>query len=114
MKTIDFFHGYYKLEEPVFTTVRGAGRIDKHKVGERVQVSVMGVILFTAEIIGMEKKRLSDIPLEVLKKDGEFPHHEINSHRDFMGIVNSLRRFNKLQSIDDEVTIITIQRMANN
>ena len=111
MKTIDFFHGYYKLEEPVFTTVRGAGRIDKHKIGELVQVSVMGVILFTAEIIGMEKKRLSDIPLEVLKKDGEFHGFTIRNRYDFMGLINSMRKFGKMKSINEEVTVITLRKI---
>lgn len=110
IKTLEFAHNYYKLDCVEFTTIRGAGRINKHKFGDIVNIEAPGR-KFAARIIYLEKKKLSDIPLETLKKDGEFHGFTVRNHLDFMGLVNSMRQFGKLKSIDDEVTIITLVKI---
>ncbi len=58
-----------------------------------------------------EKESLNieaELPLDVLKKDGEYPGFTIRHHADFMALINSFRRFNKLESPDDKVLVITL------
>lgn len=113
MKTIEFTHEYYKLKEQEFTTIRGKTSINKYKVGECVKIILKADVIGTAEVVRLEKTEIGKIPLGILKRDGEFPGFEINSHRDFIGLINSLRRFNKLKNADEEVTIITLKRVQS-
>lgn len=106
-ETLEFNHNYYKLDYCEFTTIRGAGRIKKHNVGDIVNIEAPRRS-FPAKISKLQKIKLSDIPLEVLKDDGAFPGFVVRNHLDFMGLINSMRKFGKLKSIHEEVTIITL------
>lgn len=106
MKTINFTHEYNKLRKSTFTTIRGKTWAEKYSVGDEVDVTVKNEFWYRAEINNLELRSIKDILLEVLKKD--VAPLKCESHDDFIQILNSFRRFNKLKSPDDLVCVITL------
>lgn len=110
MKQINFCHEYYKLKNKRFTTIRGVSNLQLYNVGEIVEIYVNRSVLFIAKVIKLEISQISKISLAALKEDAEYPGFEIKHHVDFMALINSFRRFNKLKSLEDEVLVITLNR----
>lgn len=111
MKQIEFAHNYNKLKENEFTTIRGKTNFKKYKAGETVEILLKGKKIFNAEIDHVKKTELADVPFNLLKKDGEFPGFTINERIDFIGLINSLRRFNKLKNENEMVTVLFLKRI---
>jgi len=85
----NFQHDYYKLEEDRFTTLRGKIKFKDYKVGEGVVIQKNKKFFCYAKL---EKKILvpiCELSLEFLKKDAEAPGIVINSHQDFVNLINS-------------------------
>lgn len=108
MNTINFTHEYDKLYKPTFTTIRGKTWIDKYSVGDEFDIAIKNEFWYRAEINNIELRRIKDISLEVLKED--VSPLKCESHDDFIQILNSFRRFNKLKSVDDIVCVIKLER----
>lgn len=110
-KPIKFRHRYYKLERPVFTTIRGKAQFKRIKVGD-IQEVVTPSGMFKAKVINLELARVGDMLVSFLKLDAEYPGFTINSHDDFVRLLNSFRSPTWSQvTIDSELTIITLEKI---
>ena len=85
----------------------------QYELGQEVDIILNKKKLFRGKIVHMEVKKLKDIPLTLLKSDGEFPGFTIHSTRDFIGLLNSLRKFSKISSDEDEVTVFGLYKIEN-
>ncbi|GEM_PF-4866756 len=118
-KYFSFRHDYNKLQQEMFTTIRGASAAAQYKEGDVVDIihasatpsNGAGRVLFRARVEHIEVKAIKDIPLEVLQDDGVFPGFKIRDHWGFVGLLNSLRRFSKIQSLDEKVCVFGLSRI---
>lgn len=112
MLTLKFRHNYYKLGKLQFTTIRGKSWMKKLRAGMKVELDTLtGKRLAT--VIKIELKIIREIPLDVLKLDGEYPGFEIDNHLAFVSLLNSFRQkiwTSKPVAPEDEMTIITLQQ----
>ncbi len=116
MKSLIFHKRYHKLSQSEFTTIRGATAAARYKVGNQVELILQEHIespLGVAEIVSVEQMSLREMSLELLKADGEYPGFVIHSNLDFMGLLNHFRRFNKLKSLDDVLTVIKLKMVTS-
>lgn len=125
MKTyFSFCHDYFKLKEPVFTTIRGASAAKQHKVGQEVFIIrkppivlseelTRAKVLFKARIVSIEVRPIADIPLEALNADAAFKGFSVRSYEVFIGLLNSFRRFekSKIRDASAEVAVFTLERI---
>ncbi len=108
---LNFTHHYMKLDEEEGTTIRMSLK-DKNGYVRRVDDIIWMIhipnVKFKAQIIGIEKKRIEDIPLFLLKKD--VAPFQCNCHEDFIQLVQS---FYKWQTItkDTQMYIIYWRRI---
>ncbi len=107
-EAFNFSQHYYKLDDAIFTTIRGSSAGNDYKIGQTVKIKVKRKMLGEAKIMQMERVRIKDIPLSTLKTDGEYPDRIINSHQDFIDLLNEFRRFNFISSVLQFVTIFKI------
>ena len=110
MKQINFAHAYHKLQQQRFTTIRRASNLQKYIHGEVVEITLNRTLLFTAKITNLEVCKVSQMPLDVLKKDAEYPGFEIKNHVDFLALMNSFRFFRSPLSLNDKVLVITLEK----
>jgi hypothetical protein len=96
--SFNFSYRYDKFSDKEFTTIRGSSAENDYKVGQIVDIKVNRKTIGKVEILKIERKRIKDIPLELLKKDGEYPDHKIHNHQDFIDLINSFRRFHFVSS----------------
>jgi len=119
MKTyFSFCHDYHKLREEAFTTIRGATAAKQYKVGQVVDCIAVdgpashgkGRLICKAEIVGLETKPLSDIAMDVLQRDASYGRYCPKSHWDFVGLINSLRPYDrsKIKDLSEEVTVFQL------
>ena len=111
MKPITFRHRYYKLAKPEFTTIRGAAQMKRLKVGQVHRVETPDED-FDATITELELKRVSDMSVEFLQADAEYPGFIIESRAGFVELLNSFRAPAWTQvTLDSELTVITLKRI---
>lgn len=109
---IKFRHRYYKLAQPQFTTIRGKAKFKRLKTGDVLTVETPDGN-FEAAVAGLELKRVSDMSLEFLKADAEYPGCVISEPRHFVNLLNSFRApFWAQVTMDSELTIITLRRIT--
>lgn len=108
---IKFSHFYDKLEKDVFTTIRGKSVFDTFKVGKEFDIQIFGQVYFQAKIIRIEKREIFQIPLRELQEDCS--PFLIPSHLAFLVFINRFRRFYKLKSVNEFVTVITLEKNHN-
>lgn len=91
----DFKHPYYKLYRERFTTIRSIRYAKQHKImlGRIGWVSLQGKPLKLVKVIGMKDMRIIDMPLSLLKEDAEYPGFRIESHLDFVELLNSFSQY---------------------
>ena len=106
MKTSFNFSEYYnKFNDKRFTTIRGVDSPKNYFDGMVVDINVKRKKIGRAVIDCHEQKRISEIPLEILKTDGEYPGLVIKTKQDFIDLINRFRRFYK---ITDEHILVTV------
>ncbi len=111
MLTLPFGHAYYKLDANVFTTIRGKSYFKALKIGEQITANYKGK-KFQTEIVNLELKTISEIPLNVLKLDTEYPGFVIASHEDFVNLINTFRTgFMPQATLESKMTIITLKKI---
>ena len=111
-----FQHDYYKLKDWAFTTIRGKSAAKQYKEGQEVKIihsnkspsGGCGRLVCRAEVVGIEVKKIADIPLDILQRDAEFNGFKIYNHWDFVGLLNSMRPYTKIKSLDTEVTLFQL------
>jgi len=108
---IYFSHDYYKFQYPQFTTIRGKTYPDTHKLKPRTlaQIVVLKKVLVLIRVKKIHYKTIRKIPLEILKKDAEYPGFTIQTQSDFVNLINTFRRFKKA-TLDSLVSIIYLER----
>lgn len=122
MKTyFSFCHNYYKLQRKCFTTIRGGSAVTQYKTGQEVDIITAaalpsngsGSVLCRARIVMIEKVKLSSLSLEFLKSDGEFLGFTIYSVWDFIGLLNSFRKYDKskIQNAEAMVTVFYLEKI---
>jgi hypothetical protein len=107
---IVFRNRYHKLAKPVFTTVRGKSWFKKLRVGELVEI-VEPSRESLAVVEAVKLVRISDMTVEFVKADAEYPGCVLNSLEDFVTLLNSLRApmWNQA-TLNDEMTVILLRR----
>ena len=111
MKPITFRHRYHKLAKPEFTTIRGAAQFKRLKVGRVVRVETPDED-FDATITALDLRRVSDMPVEFLKADAEYPGFVIEDRQSFVNLLNSFRAPAWEQvKMDSELTVITLKKL---
>ncbi len=109
---INFQHPYYKLDEPEFTTIRGKSWFNKVKNFPDVTLLIKGKLLCQAEITSTIMQNIGNIPLDQLKMDAEYPGYIINSHQDFLTLLNSFRAsYMPHAMLESAVTIIYLKKI---
>lgn len=107
----NFQHDYYKLKEDEFTTIRGKTNFEKIKGDVPVVIQKDRKFFCYAKL---EKKILvpiSELTLEFLKKDAEAPNVVINSHQDFVDLINSFRpKFYHQATVDSTVSVFFLKK----
>lgn len=102
-----FAHPYYKLKSKVFPTTRGKTAIKKYPVDMAVKI-IEPAGEFYGVIIDVSLRKISSLSHSFLKLDGNYPNHDIKTHADFVDLLNSFRRFHKIGTIEEEVSIIWV------
>lgn len=116
-----FQHDYFKLTDWCFTTIRGKSAIKQYKYDQEIKIihcdesisNGSGVVLCRAHIIGAEIKKIGEISLDVLQRDADFLGFEIKNHWDFVGLINSMRKYSKIKSLDDEVCVFQLVKIES-
>lgn len=114
-----FQHDYFKLKDWCFTTIRGKSAIKQYNWAQTVKIircnespsNGSGEVLYRAHIVGAEIKKISEIKLDVLQRDAEFLGFEIKNHWDFVGLINSMRKYQKIKSLDAEVCVFQLVKI---
>lgn len=108
---LNFTHHYKKLDEDEGTTIRMSLK-DKNGYVRRVDDIIWMVhqpnIRFKAVITGIEKKKIKDIPLFLLKKD--VTPFQCNGHEDFIALVQTFYQWQKITE-DTQMYIIYWRRI---
>lgn len=109
----DLFPEYNKDYGPfTFCTFRGLVFLTKFKPKQVLDVLVNHKHLFFAKVIRLDRIKISDVSIEILKKDTMLNgKSKVNCHQDFVNILNSFRKYNKIQSIHEELCRIILQRI---
>lgn len=116
-----FCHDYYKMQNRCFTTIWGGSAATQYKVGQEVDIVAAaalpsngaGSVLFRARIADIETVALSSLSLEFLQEDANFPGFSVRSTWDFIGLLNSFRKYDKskIKSADCKVTVFYLERV---
>jgi len=86
-----FTHKYDKLEGKVFPTVRSIKYMEKHdlSIGSVDDVYIGKDLVGTAVLIAEQRRQISDMHLSFLKYDSNYDYEEIESHQDYVELLNS-------------------------
>ena len=96
---MNYSHKYLKLDNRIYTTIRRY-RKPYQKIGCIEDECYNGCILHQAKIIGIQKARLSQIPVAFLILDCKFENSEINHRRDCYDLIQSF--YNKEIKFSEE------------
>lgn len=109
----NLFPEYNKYYGPfTFCTFRGLTYLTKFKANQLVDVLVNFRHIFFAKVVRVDKVRICDIGIDILRKDTMLSgKSRVNSHRDFIIVLNSLRKYNKIESINEELCRIILQKI---
>lgn len=111
MKEVQFKHHYFKLDSFVFPTTRGRSW---RNVLPDTTVRIIDLELnleYEATVLENRLRRIEDLSYAFIRLDGTYIDeigkvHVIKDHHDFVDLLNSFRRFNKIQSIEEEVCVL--------
>lgn len=116
-----FSHDYFKLERKCFTTIRGHSTALQYKEGQIVDLiksaelpsNGTGVSLGKAKIVMIEVIEISKINLDVLIDDAAFPGFTIRTAWDYVGLLNSFRKYDKskIKSLDTKVAVFYLEKI---
>jgi hypothetical protein len=117
-----FSHNYYKLLHRCFTTIRGASTASQYREGQEVNIiqctsipsNGTGIVLGKARIVMIETIAIEKISIDVLKDDAEFPGFTVRTAWDFVGLINSFRKYekSKIKSLETKVAIFYLEKIA--
>lgn len=116
-----FSHNYFKLLRRCFTTVRGASTALQYQEGQEVNLiqctsmpsNGTGIVLGKAKIVMIEIIAIKDISLDVLIDDAAFPGFTIRTAWDYVGLLNSFRKYDKskIKSLDTKVAVFYLEKI---
>lgn len=112
-KIFHFQHNYKKFNSLHFTTIRGKSSYKKYQYAEIVKIMLKNRLLGSAMIYKSELQKISEIPLELLKKDTSYNGFEIINKEDFITLLNSFptrRRFKIFVDLESVVTIFYLEQ----
>ena len=103
----NYSHCYDKFECVQFTTIRGKDSIRHYKIGQVVENFVKGIPIGQSFIYKIEQLEIINIGTNTLIADGQCSDDGIfiKTTRDFVKLLNSFRRFHKIKSSHEVVTI---------
>lgn len=111
MKEVKFRHKFYKLYKDEFTTIRSKKYVKNNRlsIGEIVNIkSPIGN--FNVEVTDIKIRKICDIPLDILKEDGDYPNFEIKLHQDFVDLLNTFIPY-KSNKLTTEKAIIYFRKI---
>ena len=107
---INFSKEYYKFDLERFTTIRGTkGAYSRLGIGNDVQININSNIIGDARILNIMNMRIKDIGIYELKLDADCNGVDIRSYNDFIELINSHRRFHKIEDASAEVMVILLE-----
>lgn len=88
----NFSENYYKLQDPIFTTIRSVNYNKEHEfsLNSIGWITLVRIKKFIVKVIGWKDQRICDINLELLKKDVAYPNFSIGSHEQFVYGLNQI------------------------
>ena len=108
MKIINFSYKYDKLSDNIFTTIRGKTWLKKVNTGETIEITCKHKHLFNAIVDEIRYLPIKSMPLHLLKSD--IAPFKIKTKKDFIEFLNKFRRFNKIKSKNEFLTIIILKK----
>jgi len=90
-----FSHYYYKLHEKVFPTVRSVKYLEDHNlsIGDIDEIFINNISKGNAVVIAEQQYIISNMGLAFLKYDAESPKTHIETHQEYVDLLNSFIRF---------------------
>jgi len=110
-KHLKFSHGYDKLRNDEYSTIRGKSKAMNYHTGQIVGAHCHNEFLHDAKITMIALMKIREIPLKVLKQD--IAPFKMRTKTDFIKFLNTFRRFNKLKSVEDEVSLFILEKVKN-
>ena len=107
-----FKHQYFKLVNFIFPTCRGKTSLRKYPIDTIVEIDENNIIS-KAVVLDAQIRRIEDLTFSFIRLDGSYPGHMISDHHDFVALLNSFRRFNKIQSIEEEVGVFWLMKVPD-
>ena len=90
-----YSHLYYKFNSPEYTSIRSLNSLEYYELNQKIDAKLEEEILHSAIIFKIEKRKISSLSLDFLKKDCEYSGFEIKSKSEFIDLINSLRNNKK-------------------
>lgn len=110
----NYTYPYNKLEKEEYTTVRGLNSLEYHKLNQVIDAQLNYKFHHKANIIKIERKKISQLTLKFLKEDCEYEGFEISSKKEFIDLLNSFRKSEKSKvkfENDPEFAIFTFRKL---
>jgi len=110
IKKIFFKHHYFKLDSLVFPTVRGKSWINVQTDDTVLVIDKKLNLEYEVVVLENRLMQIEDLSYAFIRWDGTYADelgiHVIKDHHDFVDLLNSFRRFNKIKSIEEEVCVL--------
>jgi hypothetical protein len=110
----NFSEEYYKLNDPIFTTIRSTNYGLKHSLYMNAKgwITVKGRKVFIVKVVGWKDMSICDMPIELLKKDVAYPNFSIQTHEEFVyGLNQILLRAGYPYANNSKTTVKRIYRL---
>ena len=105
-----FKHQYFKLVNWIFPTCRGKTSLKKYPIDSIVEIEEPTNIISYGIVLDSQIRRIEDLSFSFIQIDGNYPGYMISDHHDFVKLLNSFRRFNKIESIEEEICVFWLMR----
>jgi len=89
-RPIAFKHYYNKLYTSEFTTIRRKYWTKRYAIGDIIPYNIKGQRKGYAMLYKVLQKKISNIPLVILKREAEYENNKINSVYDFVKELNTI------------------------
>lgn len=109
---ISFSKNYDKLEDDIFTTFRSVSYSEKLRISQIVDVFLKKEYLFSCNIISLRIMKIRDIPQEEIMNDTKVGNEVCRTTQEFIDFLNKFRRFKKIESDEEELVKITLEKRS--
>lgn len=108
-KSFKFSYYYDKLNDDLYSTIRGKNAFTKYHTGFTYLIFVKKKEIHQAIIEEIHRVRIKDIPMEILRAD--IAPIKMRTRADFIKLLNSFRRFHKIKKSDEYVTLFWLRKI---